>query len=123
MRREMQGSGRRSGSEAVRCLTVLIAEGDHLVGLHAVDPGASLRTAAGVADLHELLAANLELPVLAVLGEPRIGQRPERRGVCHTLRRALDDNVLTAVPTVGTGYAGRHRHTRVGVQVALLLLR
>ena len=119
MRREMQ----RSGSEAVRCLTVFIAEGDDLVGLHPVDPGASLGTAAGVADLHELLAANLEFPVLAVLDKSGIGERPKGRGVCHPLRRALDDDVLTAVPTVGSGCTCRHRHTRVGVQVALLLLR
>jgi hypothetical protein len=62
-------------SEAVRRLAVRVAEHDDLCGRDPVDPGASLGTAAGVAELDELLAADFEPPVLAVLGKPRVSER------------------------------------------------
>jgi hypothetical protein len=54
---------------------VRVAERDDLGGLHSVDPGASLGTSAGIAQFDELLAADLEPSVIAVLGEPRVSQR------------------------------------------------
>lgn len=67
--RLLQASARSAaaGSEAVRRPSVPVAEGDDLVGGDPVDPCAAVRARAGVADLDELLAADLEPPVVAVL--------------------------------------------------------
>jgi len=101
---------------------VLVAEGDDLRGLDSVDMCPSCGAATGVAELYELLPVDLKPPVLPVLGEPGVRLRPQRLGVGHPNRRALDHNILAAVPPVRTRAAGRHRHLRVGVEVAVLLL-
>src|SRR4051794_37517558 len=83
--------GERPGSEPVRRLSVPAAEGEHLRGGDPVDPGPALGVAARVAELDELLVAHLVLPVVAVLGEPRVGQLLQRRRIRHAHGRALDD--------------------------------
>src|SRR4029453_9697350 len=73
-------------------------------------------------EFNEFLVAHPELPVLAVLGEPRVCKRLQRIGVGYSLRRAFDDNVLARVPAIDAGGPGRQRDLLVGVEVALLLL-
>src|SRR5215213_117648 len=109
-------------SEAVPRLAVRVAEHENLVGPDLVHQRAAPATTTGVAELDELLAADLELPVLAVLGEPRRRQVLQRRRIRHADRRALDHHVLAAVPAVRAGAPRRHSHVRVDVEVALLLL-
>ena len=82
-------------SETVRCLAVLIAERDDLVRLHPIDLSTSLGAAAGVADLDELLAANLVPPVFAIFGEPGIRQRPS--SVASVTRTAVP-STTTSLP-------------------------
>jgi Bacterial regulatory proteins, luxR family len=72
--RKVRQVSRQAGLEAIPGLAVRVAKSDDLGRLHPVDPGASLGTSAGMADFDELLATDLEPPILAVLGEPRVSQ-------------------------------------------------
>src|SRR5215217_3456649 len=118
----VEPGGMSHDSEAVPGLAVRVAEHENLVGPDLVHPRAAPAPTTGVAELDEPLAADLELPVLAVLGEPRGRQPLQHLRIRHANRRALDHHILAAVPAVGAGTACRHSHVRVGVEIALLLL-
>ena len=72
--RKVRQVSRHAVLEAIPGLAVRVAKSDDLGRLHPIDPGASLGTSAGMADFDELLATDLEFPILAVLGEPRVSQ-------------------------------------------------
>ena len=83
-----------------------IAESDGLVGADSVNPGAPFGGAPGMADLDEFLATYLELPVVAVLGVPGVGQRLLVTGIGDPLCGALNDDVLAVkIVTHGAGVA------------------
>ena len=100
---------------------MLVAEGDHLRGLHPVNKRPSCRDT-GAAEPHELLPLDLEFPVVPVLGDPGVRQQLKCLDIIHPHRRALDHDIPAAIPPVGTRASGGHRHLRVGVEVAVLLL-
>src|SRR3954463_5831081 len=102
----------RCASEAVGGLAVRVAEGEDLGGCDPVDPGAALGGSTRVAQLDELLAADLEPPVVAVLGGPFRAQPLEHLRILDAHGRALDHDVLAAVPAVRAHASRRHGYHR-----------
>src|SRR3954447_16873583 len=99
-----------------------MTEDDDLPGPDGVDPRTAVRAGTGATELDELLAPDLERPVVAVLRVPGVGQPLQGLRVRHAYGGALDHDVLSCVPAVRAGAPGRHSHVRVAVEVALLLL-